>query len=74
MPEQVVKSTALILIAIAVLIVILSLMFELFFSIKIGRAICIFCGGILLKLIDYTGIFSVLTQTGINLTCNAFSF
>jgi len=73
MPE-VVKSPAMIIIALAVFLLILFFIFELLFSIKIGRAVCKFVGGILLQITGYTGIFVGITQTGIDAACNLLFF
>jgi len=73
MPE-VVKSPAMMLIAVAVFLLLIIIVVELFFYVKIGRAICKFVGGLLLSLSGYTGYFFGLTQQGIELACNGFPF
>jgi len=73
MPE-VVKSPAMIIIALVVFLLLIVIVFELFYRIKIGRGICKFTGGILLKATGYTGVFVGLTQTGIDAACNLLFF
>jgi len=73
MPE-VVKSPAMIIIALVVFLLIIFLMFEFIYGIKIGRAVCKFVGGILLKATGYTGILVGITETGIEASCNLLFF
>lgn len=73
MPE-VVKSPAMIIIALAVFLILIFLAFELFYKVKIARAICNFTGGILLSATGYAGVLVGITKIGIEAACNLFPF
>jgi len=73
MPE-VVKSPAMLLMAIVVFLLLVVIVFELFYRIKIGRAICNYTGGLLLQITGYAGLFVGLTKTGIEAACNLLFF
>lgn len=71
MPE-VVKSTATIVLALAVFVVLLIIVFEIFYGVKIGSLICNFIGKLVLTAFGYAGVFLGLTNMGIEAACNAF--
>ena len=70
MPE-VVKGPTAIIIALAVFVVLIVLVFELF-SVKIGSLMCNFIGKLIISAFGYSGVFLGLTNTGIEAVCNAF--
>lgn len=73
MPE-VVKNPAMLIIALVVFILLVFLMFEIFYKVKIGRAICNFTGNTILTLTGYAGVLLGITKTGVEAACNVLFF
>ena len=72
--QSVITNPAMIIIALAVFFVILILLFEIFYRVKIGRAICNFTGGILVQITGYVGILSGPLKTGVEAGCQLLNF
>lgn len=72
--QSVITSLGAIIIALAVFLVILVIIFELFYRIKIGRAMCNFVGGILIQITGYSGILSGPVKLGVESTCQLLFF
>jgi hypothetical protein len=73
---EVVKSPAMLIIALVAFLLLITLVFELLFGIKIGRAVCKFTGGLISSAAGYGmgSILSGVTNIGIESACNMMPF
>ena len=75
---EAVKVAAVVIIALVVLLILLGFIYEIFYKVKVGRAICNWFGGILLNIFSSAsaslGIVSGFTKVGVEAACNTLFF
>lgn len=68
------KTILIIIVAISVVIILISILAEFFFGVKIVRLICSTAGLIIYSQINYEGVLSGLTQSGLLAACNQLPY